>query len=227
MKQELETNVVKPSLEVVINNDTYVILSSEDEVFLDKVVEDVRNYIKENPSESFHNLTDKERDAAFESMAETVKEGKLRLRDVKFNFCLDRNQFNFLTDLLLTKMEYTVDTVFTAMELRDMLVDMSDAKFKNDKEIKVFEVTATEMIYMYHLISPYKVKGLGKSAFAFASVLQRIADVSKVINYYDTNFKNLTDEVLIWQSTMGFDNIEVVQPVEQPEVQVTQEEGAE
>ena len=120
------------------------------------------------------------------------------LRVVKYNFFLNRTQWKFLTDLILTKLEYDVNTVFFAIELTNLLASMKDTKFTDDNQLTAFSVDATEITYIYHLISKHKVKGLSKDSYTFANILKRIGDISKVFNYYDTAAKNLTGEIQNW-----------------------------
>ena len=120
------------------------------------------------------------------------------LRTVKFNFYLDRAQYNLLTDILLKKLEYDVNTVFIAIELTELLGGMSGTKFVDDKEVKSFRVDATEITYIYHLIQNYKVKGLSKDSYTFAKILRRIGEISKIVSYYDANAKSLTEEISKW-----------------------------
>ena len=106
------------------------------------------------------------------------------LKEAKYNFHLNRPQHKFLTDLILTKMEYDVNTVFFAIELTNMMGGMKEAKYTNDKDLISFSVNATEITYIYHLISKHKVKGLTKDAYTFSQILYRIGNISKIFNYY-------------------------------------------
>jgi len=223
MKEELENSVVKPSIGFAVKDESFSYLNPENEVFLDNVITDVRKYILDNPGVTYVGKSQEVKDKAYGTMIDLVKEGKLHLRDVKFNFFLNRSQFNFIHEVIVNKLEYTVDTVFVALELRDTMFAMSKATYKSDDELIAFQLTATEITYLYHLISPFKVKGLNKTTFTFASLLQRIGELSKIINYYDTSMKNITDEVMFWVSRMGFEDL----GPEQPEVVDTvTEEGA-
>ena len=118
--------------------------------------------MKENPG---HGLSETEKDALYLKSQDLYKEFKQSLRDVKFNFYLNRPEYNLITDLILKKLEYDVNTVFIAIELTEMLKGMSGTQYKNDKDVVCFEVTATELTYVYHLIQNYKVKGLTKEAY--------------------------------------------------------------
>jgi hypothetical protein len=73
-----------------------------------------------------------------------------------------------------------------------------NTKYTSDNDLIAFPVNATEITYIYHLISEYKVKGLTNAAYYFAQVLKRIGAISKVFNYYDATAKNLSTEIQDW-----------------------------
>jgi hypothetical protein len=98
----------------------------------------------------------------------------------------------------LSKLEYDVNTVFFAIELVELLGSLREVKYTNDKELKGVAVNATEITYIYHLISKYKVKGLTKDSFTFSEILVKIGDISKLFNYYDAVGKNLSTDIQNW-----------------------------
>ena len=120
------------------------------------------------------------------------------MQSTTFNFYLNRPQYTLLTDILLKRLEYDVDSLFIAIDLSDLLKTMSGTKYTNDEELKFFKATATETTFIYHLIKNYKVKGLTKESFTFAEIVKRIADISKIVSYYDAHAKNLTEDIGKW-----------------------------
>jgi hypothetical protein len=83
------------------------------------------------------------------------------------------------------------------------MAGMKDLKYKDDKECLPTDMTPTEVTYLYHLISTHKVKGLTRDAYTFASILRRIGEISKIVNYYDNESKNLTKDIAIWAANLG------------------------
>jgi hypothetical protein len=146
--------------------------------------------------------TETEKDEIYKNSQQLWQDLALCLRDTKYNFHLNRAQWKFLTDLILVKLEYDVNTVFFAIELTDMLGSMKDVKYSNDKDLIAFPVNATEITYIYHLISKHNVKGLSKDSYTFAQILKRIGNISKVFNYYDTTIKGLSTEIQDWISSL-------------------------
>jgi hypothetical protein len=192
---KIETNVIKPELNFIENEIDYMILDNEWESKLDLGINNVESYMNDNDGKG---KSEEEKDALYKRAQELWREYAITLKETKYNFYLNRTQYNFLTDLLLKHIEYDVNTVFFAIELTELLGVMKSVKYTNDTDLISIPVNATEITYIYHLISPYKIKGLTKNAYTFAQVLRRIGDISKVFNYYDTAGKNLNGEIQNW-----------------------------
>lgn len=192
---KIETNVVKPEVKFTENDIENLILTNEFETKLDMKIQEIHDYMNNNHGKGKSN---DEKDELYKNSQIMWKELAGILQDTKYNFHLNRKQYQFLTDLLLKNLEYDVNTVFFAIELTDILGSMKDMKFSNDNDLVPVPVNATEITYIYHLIATHKVKGLTKGAYLFAQILRRIGDISKVFNYYDTTAKNLSTEIQDW-----------------------------
>lgn len=195
VKNNIEVSTVKPEMSISINDIDYRIFDFSDEMKLDNTIDQLRKFMESTNGDG---KTEEQKDLDYVNAQSMWKGYQQDLRTVKFNFCLDRSQYTLLTDILLKKLEYDVNTVFIAIELTEMLGGMSGTKFSDDKEIKSFRVDATEITYIYHLIQNYKVKGLTKDSYTFAKILRRIGEISKIVSYYDANAKNLTEEISNW-----------------------------
>lgn len=192
---KIETNVIKPEVSFFDQEKENVIISNECESKLDSKLEEIYSYMSNNDGKG---KSETEKDELYKNAQILWKEYANILKDTKYNFYLNRPQYNFLTDLLLKKIDYDVNTVFFAIELTELLGTMKSVKFSNDDEMISFAVDATEITYIYHLIANHKVKGLGKDAYTFAQVLRRIGEISKIFNYYDTAAKNSSTEIQNW-----------------------------
>ncbi len=200
MTQQIETHVVKPETYFTLGGENHVIIPNTSENKMDTLIEDFHSYIKSNVGTD---LSEEDKDQLYGNAQNFIKDLKRELRDAKFNFFLNRRQYSFLTTLVLQKMEYDVNTVFIAIEIRDLMVTLKDMEFKNDDEIKSCQMTPTEVTYLYHIISTHKVRGLTSDAFNFANILRRIGEISKIINYYDNSSKSLTEDLSTWAYNMG------------------------
>lgn len=195
-KENIETNVVKPNLSFKDNDTEYNILDKEFETELDKSEALVEKYMVDNDGKD---KPEEEKDKLYKEVQELWNDYAKTQLNTKYNFFLNRREYDFLTDLILNKIEYDVNTVFVAIELTNLFANMkTESNFSDDDEKISFDVTATEITYIYHLISNHKVKGLSKKSYTFANVLRRIGDISKAVNYYDTVGKNLKSDIHKW-----------------------------
>ena len=195
-KKLIETATVKPKLTIFENETEYRLIGIEDEVNLDRLIFQIEEYMKNNKG---YGESDNTKDILYADAQGLWNEYAKILRDVRFTFYINRKQYQYLTELLRDKLEYDVNTVFIAIELTDMLGTwVSEGTNKDDTTLKGYRANATEMTYMYHLISKHKVKGLGYSTYTFADILRRIGELSKIINYYDNHAKQLSTDIQNW-----------------------------
>jgi hypothetical protein len=192
---KIETNVVKPKISFFQNDVDNMILDLEQESTLDTKLKDIETYLSSNDGKG---KAETEKDELYKNAQELWKSYATSLQNTKYNFFLNRPQWKFLTDLILSKLEYDVNTVFLAIELTNLLGGMKGTKFNDDSQLIAFKVNATEITYIYHLISNHKIKGLTKDAYLFSQVLIRIGEISKVFNYYETSGKNFSTEIQDW-----------------------------
>jgi hypothetical protein len=198
-KPVLETNVVKPAVSIFENETECRLIDLQTETSLDSKIIEIENFMNNNHGRGKSEL---EKDNLYLSAKNLWEEYAVLLRDMNFTFYLNRKQYQFLTDLLIDKMEYDVNTIFLAIELTNMLGQWKESgSSKDDTTLQGYPSDATEVTYMYHLISKHKVKGLSNSSYRFAEVLKRIGSISKVIAYYDTHAKNLSKDIQSWVAT--------------------------
>jgi hypothetical protein len=196
-KHEFETNVVKPSLSFWEKDQEYRLIDFSTEIALDSKIQEIENFMRSNDGKD---QSDEFKDNLYANAIQLWEEYASILRSCKYSFYLNKKQYMFLTDLLIEKMEYDVNTVFFAIELTDMLGTWKSIGTNNKDEnfLQSYQTNATEITYIYHLIAKHKVKGLSHSSYRFAEILKRIGGVSKIIGYYDTTAKNLSKEIQEW-----------------------------
>ena len=192
---QIETNVIKPDVTFMENEIEQLLLTPENESALDSKIEEINDYMINNHGEG---KSAEEKDELYKNSQMLWKELSVVMTNAKYNFHLNRKQYKFLTDLILKHLEYDTNTVFFAIELTELLGGMKEAKYTNDTDLVSFPVNATEITYIYHLISEHKVKGLTNAAYYFAQVLRRIGAISKEFNYYDATAKNLSTQIQDW-----------------------------
>ena len=215
---KIETSVVKPQLNFTENLQEYSLIASESENALDAKLQEIENYINTNDGKD---KSDEEKDALYLYAQKIWQEYSDLLQETKYNFNLNRSQFKFLKNLLVTKMQYDVNTVFIALELEELLNNSDSFKYVNDYQLNSIQANATEITYIYHLIATHKVTGITKDARTFAEILRKIGDVSKVFNFYETSGKNLAADVQDWVAAFEEGVVRETRKIEQIDEQLS------
>jgi hypothetical protein len=197
MGNTLETMVIKPETKFNYSDKEYEYLNKSSEEALDNKISEIKDYMIKNHGKGKSNS---EKDELYLESQKIWKSLINTLEKTKYNFYLNKDQWKFLTDLILNKLEYDVNTVFFAIELKELFDVMKTTKYSGS-EVIAYEVTATEITYIYHLISKHKVKGLSKESYLFSQILLTIGNISKIFNYYDTTGKNLSADIKDWVVT--------------------------
>lgn len=192
---KIETSTKKPTTSFSYNDKDYLLIDSDSETKLDSLETELLNFMKNNNGKG---KTESEKDELYKNAQEIYKNFFETLKSVKYNFYLNKDQHNYLTDLVTNKLEYDVNTVFFAIELKTLFDQLKSSKYENTKDLVCQKVNATEITYIYHLISKHTVKGLSKQSFLFAEILMKIGEISKVFNYYETSSKNLSGDIQDW-----------------------------
>ena len=195
-KEKLDTHVIKPQVVLYVGEQEQRLISLADEQELDSKIEEIELFIANNDGVD---KSEEVKDTLYGTAIDIWKDYAQHVKNVKFTFYLNRKQYNFITELLLKKIEYDVDTVFLGINLTNMLGQWKNVgAHANDTDVNSYEANGTEITYIYHLIAKFKPKGLDNSAYRFAEILTKIGEVSKVIKYYDTNAQNLTSAITKW-----------------------------
>ncbi len=184
------TNTIKPDTSF---NETLKLLNEEVERSLDIKAENITNFMKNNDGRG---TDDNTKDKLYKDAQILWKEFSNELDTTKYNFFLNRRMSKYLIDLLKNKLEYDTNTVFFAIELEKM-VD-SIGKIDNDVDYLALPLSATEVTYVYHLLSKHKVKGLTKDTHTFVEILMLIGSTSKIFDYYNTLLENLSTDITNW-----------------------------
>lgn len=199
MSSKISNNVIKPELVINIDGEDMIILDTEIENRLDSKISEIENYISENNGRG---ESEEVKDELYKNAQVLWKEYSNLLKEAKFNFILNKKQFKYLLDDILSKMEYDVNSVFFILELSGLIREMrKQENYDKDSDIESFKLDATQITYLYHIISKHTVRGLNKGTYLFSEILLRIGEISKVFNYYDANGKNLSTDIHDWVLT--------------------------
>lgn len=200
----------KPRFSMEVKGEEYRFISKEDEDHIEKTIEDIKTFVSEkggsNTSEEEKLELQKELGELWDSLG---NKDNGYLSQIKYGFVLNRKQYNLLISLLRDKMEYDINTLFFAIELTEFLGSTLEEKtFEDDEKPIVFDLSATDMTYLYTVLSKHVCKGLTSKTYLFSEIIRRIGDISKVINYYNNISSDLSENLIRnWYLTLGDDRV--------------------
>ena len=142
---KIETVVTKPNLVIKENELEMILLTNEAEAELDNKIKEIKDYLTNTKGDG---KTEEQKDNDYKVAQIKWGEYATILRKTKYNFFLNREQYKFLTSLLLSKLEYDVNTVFFAIDLTSLLGGMKEIHYKDAIETKSIAVDATEITYL-------------------------------------------------------------------------------
>lgn len=194
--QQLENYVLKPDVSIQSNGVEYRLIPVLSEMSLDFKVKEIEDYMKNNVGQG---KSEEEKDRLYEEVKQLWRNFTDEFKEVVYTFYLNKKQYQYLMELLKDKLEYDVNTVFFAIELKKLLGEWTNQGASGDDEkLRGYMADATETTYIYHLIAKHKVKGINANTYRFSEILLRIGEISKIVSYYDTHAKNLSNEIKKW-----------------------------
>ncbi len=121
------------------------------------------------------------------------------LNDMSFSFEIDKDEWKFLYNLYRNKLEYDQNKIFQLKDVYDKYLKNVEETAKTLKNVSLPTIISVNVLIMlYHLISEYKVKGMGDEYYAFRNILTKIGERIRLFNAYNVWSKRLNDEVVFW-----------------------------
>lgn len=165
---------------------------------IDSKISELNGFIRNNTGKE---QTEDIKDSLYKKSQDMYSDIRNNVLDLNFHFNLTYNEYSFIKFLFKHELEYDVNTIFLARELKDILLESSAVKEDNSDTVLI-KLNGTKLTYIYHLISNVKVKGLeDPDSETFAQVLIKIADMSKILNYYDIKLKDYSSHIMDWVSS--------------------------
>lgn len=136
-----------------------------------------------------------DKDAAYTKVQLLWNEYAETLRTAQFRFALNRDQYDYLLDVITKQLTYSVDEVFVAIKFRQEFFDLYTPAVGSRRQVTNYPLTSETMVMAYHLLAKHKVKGLGTTADHFTHILRGIGAVSTEYNAFDNESKRLSAEI--------------------------------
>ena len=166
--------------------------------FKDKIVgkeQEIKDFINNNE------ITDDNRDNIVLDVIELWNQYKDLVKNGICVFTLNNLEIRTIDKKLHSSVDYDTESLFYGLHLKKYFLDALPKVSGSDFTLNDTTITFSHAIALYHVLSTIKVKGLNKDNYAFAHILYKLSEISKVYQYYDGISSHLNK--LIGQWTMG------------------------
>lgn len=219
MNKDLKENKEKQNDFVMTSEDDFVkklgnIKSDDAEANFDILLSDVKDkldtfsnnidtFLKENVD--FKNYDEETKNKLYDEVFAIHDALKLETKHAKCKFPCTGLEIKTLINKLHKSVEYNAETLFYGLHLKSNFLNNLP---KADSEFKTYDIniTMSQSIAMYHVLSTLVVKGLNKENYALANILYNLAEISKIYQYYDNLSVRLNRSIMQWN--MGLSNKE-------------------
>lgn len=100
--------------------------------------------------------------------------------------------------------KYTAETIFYGLHLKKYLLnDLPNTKGQKDYTNFDIEMSFSMAIALYHLLSTVEVSGLNKENYAFASILHKVSEISKIYQEYDNTSARISQQIQMWNKGLS------------------------
>ncbi len=196
---------------MLLNNGA--ILTKEDKTSLEDCITNILN-IYETPIST----TKEEREEQYKTYRDIITNyGKL-LGEIKYNLLLSKEEYLYLKNLVLNKLDYDRQNLFVGLLVRDNFFNKYDSEnnstrtalFKDGIEVEAFPLDINEITRISHLTGLHTIQGLDKKADNFANIIKKIGDISKIFDIYNSKGQQLSEQGGNWlQGFEAYDTEEV------------------
>lgn len=176
----------------------FELLSEESKNALVAKEAEIGEYLKNNT------INDENRDTTIDGAIELWNQYKDLVKNGICVFGLNNLEIRTVDKKLHSAVEYDTETLFYGLHLKKFFVDVLPNPKGDDFVQNAITISFSNAIALYHVLSTLKVKGLNKENYAFAHILYKLSEISKVYQHYDGVSGRLNQTIGQW--TMGLNS---------------------
>jgi hypothetical protein len=165
-----------------------------------------------------------EREAQYNVYRDLITSYGKTLGETKYNLLLTKDEFLYLKNLILKRLDYDRQNLFVGLLVRDNFFYKYDSE-KNatktslftENQVEAFPLDINEITRISHLTGLHNIQGLDNKADLFANIIKKIGDISKIFDVYNSRGQELSEQGGNWlQGFEKYDTEEVeVEQVQQ------------
>lgn len=215
---KVSQNPTEEKKEVLKSLEAENVIKSDSEKFLGKEITEQYHKQRENlkaflrryevNTDTVKNMTETEKDKIYD-IAEYLFSNYQKIHNnLNFIFPLTFEEYKFIVEVIIRKLEYDRDGVFQVRELNKNYLG-NYTKFQ--KDINGNDMTTwldiNSMMILYHHITRYKIKGHQTEATLFVNIITKLEERLMLYNAYKILTERLSQEFQVWGGSLTIDDI--------------------
>ena len=175
-----------------------------DQKTIDDKFTEINKFLTDNVD--FVNYTEEQKDAMFAQLTTDWLALKDIIKNAECKFDLMGIEIDTLYKKLHQNVEYTAETIFYGLNIKKKFINTLPTKTSLWTLSKI-NINFSMSVMLYHVISTLTVKGLNRESYAFANILYKLAEITKVYNHYDNQSAILSKSMKEWNMGLSADDI--------------------
>ena len=209
--EEKKEALMSLEAENVIKRDSEKFLGKEVTEQYQKQRENLKAFLRryEVNTDTVKNMTEPEKDKIYD-IAEYLFNNYQKIHNnLNFIFPLTFEEYKFIIEVIIKKLEYDRDGVFQVKELSKNYLSHYK-KFEKDNAGTNDMTTwldINSMMILYHHITRYKIKGHQTEAELFVNIITKLEERLMLYNAYKILTERLSQDFQVWGGSLTIDDI--------------------
>jgi len=165
---------------------------------IDAKQQEILDFIENHPVDEMRNVSEDEKTSKFMEAIELWDELKNQIKNASCRMSFTNIELKVLENKLHKNVEYTNETVFYGIHLKKHLLNNIVKEKGGDYTSTQVDITFSQAVALYHIISDLTVKGLNKETFAFAHILYSLSEITEIYNYFDRVSSYTSKQIQEW-----------------------------
>lgn len=209
--EEKKEALMSLEAENVIKRDSEKFLGKEVTEQYQKQRENLKAFLRryEVNTDTVKNMTEPEKDKIYD-IAEYLFNNYQKIHNnLSFIFSLTFEEYKFIIEVIIKKLDYDSDGVFQVKELSKNYLSHYK-KFEKDNAGTNDMTTwlhINSMMILYHHITRYKIKGHQTEAELFVNIITKLEERLMLYNAYKILTERLSQDFQVWGGSLTIDDI--------------------
>jgi hypothetical protein len=209
--QEKQEVLQFQAAENVITRESVKFLGQEVTEKISKEKDNLKAFLRkyEVNTDLVKNMTEVEKDKVYD-LAEFLFNNFQKIHNnLNFIFPLSQEEFKFIGEVIIKKLEYDRDGVFQIQELKEKYLNLYRNFIKDSPTVNDMGtvIDVNSLMILYHHLTRYTIKGAQTEAGLYLSMVKKMEERLMLYNAYKQITDHLSQEFVVWGGALTIDEI--------------------